>query len=71
MQTDPLDLNAIFGEVNHTNTRAQALSNGLLVDVTKTARDAGFRAHVAITAAAWAKAVAWSDSACARRTKPS
>ena len=35
-------------------TRAQALSDGVLVDVTKTAREAGFRCPVAVTAAVWA-----------------
>ena len=62
MQTDPLDLESIFVEVIHRYTRTQALADGLLVDVTERAQEAGFRVPVAITAAAWSKAVAWSDA---------
>jgi len=34
-------------------TREQALSDGLLIDVTETAKEAGIRIPVAITAAVW------------------
>ena len=34
-------------------SRAQAIADGVLVDVTKLAREAGFRYPVAMTAAAW------------------
>lgn len=68
MHTDPLNLEAIFGEAIHAYTRAQAIADGLLVDVTETARNAGFRVPVAITAAAWDKAVAWSNEDTARQT---
>lgn len=68
MQTDPLDLESIFGGVIHRYTRAQALADGLLVDVTERAHEAGFCVPVAITAAAWSKAVAWSDADSARQT---
>ena len=34
-------------------TRAQALEDGVLVDVTDTAREAGFKVPVALTRAAW------------------
>ena len=46
-------------EVIHTYTRAQAIEDGVLVDVTRTAREAGFTWSVALTAAAWAEAVSW------------
>jgi len=52
----------------HGYTRAQALADGVLVDVTATAREAGFRVPVALTAAAWGKAVAWSEEDSARQT---
>lgn len=39
-------------------TRAQALADGVLVDVTETAREAGFRWPVAVTATLWADIVA-------------
>ena len=61
-------LNTRFGEVIHRYTRAQALADGMLVDVTETAREAGFRVPVALTAAAWGKAVAWTDADSARQT---
>jgi len=49
----------IFGILRYT--RAQALADGALVDVTGTAQEAGFRLPVALTAAAWAAVVNWSD----------
>jgi len=69
MQTDPLDLEFIFGGVIHRYTRAQALADGLLVDVTERAKEAGFRVPVAMTAATWSKAVAWSDADSAKQTQ--
>jgi hypothetical protein len=44
-------------EVIHTYTRAQALADGVLIDVTETARDAGILHPTALTAAAWAECV--------------
>lgn len=55
------------GEPIHVYTRAQALLDGVLIDVSDTARDAGFRLPVAMTAAAWADAVAWSDADTVRQ----
>ena len=45
-------------EVIHAYTRRQAIEDGALIDVTETAREAGFRFPVAITAAVWAEFVA-------------
>jgi hypothetical protein len=42
----------------HRYTRADALRDGVLIDVSTTAREAGFKYPVALTAAAWAKCVA-------------
>ncbi len=39
-------------------TRADALRDGVLIDVSATAREAGFQYPVALTAAAWVKCVA-------------
>ena len=50
----------LFGEVVYRYTRAQALADGILVDISDTAREAGFRWPVAITEAAWTDCVAWS-----------
>ncbi|PLS85842.1 MAG: hypothetical protein CYG60_10410 [Actinobacteria bacterium] len=43
-----------FGEVIHRYTRAQAIEDGVLVDVSETAREAGFGLPVALTSAVWA-----------------
>lgn len=40
-------------ELIHRYTREQALEDGVLVDVTDTAREAGFTIPVAVTAAVW------------------
>lgn len=48
-------------ELIHRYTRAQAIEDGVLIDVTDTAREAGFAFPVAITAGAWGEAVAWTD----------
>lgn len=41
-------------------SRAQAIADSVLIDVSETAKEAGFRVHVALTAAVWAECVAWS-----------
>ena len=51
-----------FGEVVSVYTRAQAIADGVLIDVSEMAGEAGFRWPVAITAAAWEDCVAWSDT---------
>ena len=51
------DDNSIFGEVISSYSRAQALEDGALVDVTETAREAGFKWPVALTRAAWSRYV--------------
>ena len=55
-QKDPLT--EIFGEPISVYTRAQALEDGCLVDVTETAQEAGFQAPVALTKAAWERYIA-------------
>ncbi|MFD6115515.1 DUF6573 family protein [Streptomyces yangpuensis] len=52
----------LFGEVIHAYSRASALADGALVAVgDDIAREAGFSVPVALTAAAWADCVAWTD----------
>lgn len=48
-----MDLEEIFGEPIYVYTRAEAIEDGVLVDVTETAREAGFVVPVALTAALW------------------
>lgn len=55
-QADP-----IFGEIIHRYTRAQAIADGVLVDVSATARMMGFGTSVALTRAAFEDCVAWHD----------
>ena len=43
----------IFGDVIYSYTRADALRDGVLVDVSSLAREAGFRYPVAVTARVW------------------
>lgn len=50
-----------FGEPIYCYSRAQAMADGLLVDVTELAREVGFRVSVALTAAVWADCVAWGE----------
>src|SRR4051794_4698452 len=44
-------------EIIFSYTRAQAIADGVLIDVTATASDAGIKYPTAITAAAWAEYV--------------
>ncbi|MFZ5593708.1 MAG: DUF6573 family protein [Pseudomonadota bacterium] len=60
---DPFDGAAIY-----TYTRAQAIADGELVDVTETAREAGFRCPVALTRGVYAECVAWDEEDNERQT---
>ena len=57
-----------FGSVISRYTRAQAIADGVLVDVSSIAREAGFHYPVALSAAAWSDSVAWSDADSHRQT---
>ena len=50
------------GVMIYAYTRAQALDEGTLVDVSDLARDAGFKVPVALTAKVWNDCVAWDQS---------
>lgn len=60
----------IFGAPVYTYSRADALADGYLVDVSETAREAGFRYPVALTRAAWDDCVSWSDADSDRKRWP-
>src|SRR5437879_6332420 len=45
--------NEVFGDVIYSYTRTQAIEDGVLVDVTPMAREAGFVYPVALTRAVW------------------
>ena len=59
-------LEDIFGPVISSYSRVQAIEDGVLIDVTSMAREAGFKWPVALTHAAWCECVAWTeqDSRC-------
>jgi|GEM_PF-316210 len=50
-----------FGDLIFEYTRAQAISEGVLVDVSELARDAGFRFPIAMTESAWETCVRVPD----------
>jgi hypothetical protein len=56
-------MHSLFSDADliHSYTRAQAIEDGGLVDVTETAKEAGFKVHAALTAAAWGDCVAWGS----------
>lgn len=62
MKPETQNLTAILGEPVSIYTRARAIADGLLVDVSDTARKAGFRIPVAITTVAWNDCVAWREA---------
>ncbi len=62
------DQSDYFGDVIYSYTRAQAIADGVLVDVTETAKEAGFKWPVAITRTVWEDFVAWSDEDNERQT---
>ena len=53
----------IFGEVIHQYTRAQAIEDGVLIDVSEKAREAGITFPTTVTAAVWAECVAVPEEA--------
>ena len=66
--TTPADtMREIFGEPIHSYTRAQAIEDGQLIDVSTTAREAGIVWPVAMTSAAWADCVEWTDATESRK----
>lgn len=48
-------------------SRAQALEDGVLIDVTEAAKEAGFRLPVAVTHAVWVDCVLWGAEEKARK----
>jgi hypothetical protein len=52
----------IFGDVIYCYTRKQAIEDGVLIDATEMAKEAGFNWPVALTGTAWSDCVAWSDA---------
>lgn len=47
------NIKELFGEVVYAYTREQAIADGVLIDVSKMAKEAGIRFPVALTSAVW------------------
>ena len=47
--------------VIHAYTRAEALADGVLVDVTATAKEAGFKVPTAVTASVFNECIEWTE----------
>ena len=54
-------LDYVFGPVISSYSRVQAVEDGVLIDVTSMAREAGFKWPAALTHAAWCECVAWTE----------
>jgi len=52
--------NELFGDIISSYSRAQAIEDGILVDVTETAKEAGIKYPVALTRAVFERCVALS-----------
>ena len=55
--------NSTFGDVIYQYTRAQAIDDGILIDVTETAREAGITIPTALTVAVWERCVTVPEEA--------
>lgn len=53
---------SLFGDVVYAYTRANALADGELVDVSESSKMAGFRLPVAVTRSVWERYVSWADA---------
>ena len=47
------NMKELFGEVIYAYTREQAIADGVLIDVSKMAKEAGIKFPVAVTSAVW------------------
>lgn len=62
-------MNSLFSaaEIISTFSRADALADGVLVDVSQLAREAGFTVPVAMTRAAWEDCAEWTEEDSRRK----
>ena len=57
------------GNDDRLSSRAQAIRDGRLIDITRQAGRVGFRVPVAITRAAWQDCVEWADTTASHETE--
>ena len=50
-----------FGEAVFSYTRAQAIDDGVLIDVSETAQEAGFKFNTVVTRAVWNDCIDWDN----------
>ena len=60
--------NVVFGEPIYSYTRANAIQDGELVDVSAMAKQAGFKIPIAVTRAVWNEYVEWTNEDDDRQT---
>lgn len=58
-----------LGNDDRLSSRAQAIRDGQLIDITRQAGRVGFRVPVAISRAAWLDCVEWADTAASPETE--
>ena len=63
-----VEVDNVFGPVIYGYSREQAIEDGVLVDVSETAREAGFKFPVCLTSAAYEDCVAWDAEDSKRQT---
>jgi hypothetical protein len=68
LSSDQVD--AIFGDVIYSYSRDAAIDDGVLIDVSEVAKEAGFRVPVAVTEAVWEDCIQWSNSDTEERKIP-
>ncbi len=56
-----MQTNHLFGDTIYSYTRAQAIEDGVLVDATDMAQEAGIHLPVAVSQAVWDQYIEWSD----------
>ena len=57
-----------FGDMIFSYSRAQAIEDGVLVDVSNVAKKSGFKISVAVTSAVWDKYIEWTDEDSSKQT---
>jgi hypothetical protein len=63
-----ISMTDLFGPVIHSYTRQNALDDGVLIDVSETAKEAGFVFPVAVTSTVWDKYIEWTQDDTDRQT---
>ena len=58
----------IFGAPIYAYTRAQAMADGVLIDVSTMAKQAGFKSSVAVTDAVWNDFIEWTKDDTQKQT---